>query len=276
MVPVNETPADDPVAATAVDAHVDAATARAPRLATGVEVALVLGVSLGRSAVYAVLSLLELITRAPIKGSQVILNGDTTPDRPWLDLSYQIAGIVFPVVPAFLAIYLLWLSHGRVGSLIGLDFRRFGEDLAWGLLIAAGIGIPGLGVYVGAKQLGLSVTIVAGNLGAHWWTIPTYIGQAAMNGILEEVVMIGYLLTRLRDVKWPWWAAIGLSALIRGAYHLYQGFGGFIGNAIMGALFGAWFAKTRRVMPLVIAHTLLDIVSYIGYALAAPYLPWLH
>ena len=26
-----------------------------------------------------------------------------------------------------------------------------------------------------------------------------------------------------------------VSALIRGSYHLYQGFGGFVGNLIMGA-----------------------------------------
>ena len=41
----------------------------------------------------------------------------------------------------------------------------------------------------------------------------------------------------------------------------------------MGLVFGAWYLRTRRTMPLVIAHTLLDVVAFVGYPLAAPYLP---
>ena len=45
-------------------------------------------------------------------------------------------------------------------------------------------------------------------------------------------------------------AAIFASAMLRGSYHLYQGFGPFIGNAIMGVIFAVVYTKTRRVMPL--------------------------
>ena len=55
--------------------------------------------------------------------------------------------------------------------------------------------------------------------------------------------------------------------MLRGSYHLYQGFGGFIGNAIMGLIFGYFYQRTKRVLPLVIAHTILDMVSFVGYAL---------
>ncbi len=61
------------------------------------------------------------------------------------------------------------------------------------------------------------------------------------------------------------------SAVIRGAYHLYQGFGGFVGNLIMGVVFGLLYLRWRRVGPLVVAHVILDLVSFIGYALLAPY-----
>jgi membrane protease YdiL (CAAX protease family) len=37
----------------------------------------------------------------------------------------------------------------------------------------------------------------------------------------------------------------------------------------MGLVFGYWFQRTGRVMPLVIAHTLLDVVVFVGYALLA-------
>ena len=65
------------------------------------------------------------------------------------------------------------------------------------------------------------------------------------------------------------------SALIRGAYHLYQGFGGFAGNLIMGLLFGWLYLRTKRVMPLVVVHSLLDIAAFVGYALLKPHLSWL-
>ncbi len=35
----------------------------------------------------------------------------------------------------------------------------------------------------------------------------------------------------------------------------------------MGLIFGYWFHRTGRVAPLIIAHTILDIVAFVGYAL---------
>ena len=55
--------------------------------------------------------------------------------------------------------------------------------------------------------------------------------------------------------------------MLRGSYHLYQGFGPFIGNAIMGVIFALVYTKTRRLMPLVIAHAVLDIVAFVGFSL---------
>ena len=105
--------------------------------------------------------------------------------------------------------------------------------------------------------------------------IPVLVLAAAQNAILEEVVMVGYLLTRWRQAGWSPALGIVASAVIRGAYHLYQGFGGFVGNLVMGLVFGAVYTRTRRVLPLVIAHTILDIVSFVGYALLKSHLSWL-
>ena len=66
-----------------------------------------------------------------------------------------------------------------------------------------------------------------------------------------------------------------VSAVIRGSYHLYQGFGGFVGNLIMGVIFGLIYLRFKRVAPLVVAHTLLDVAAFVGYALVAPHVSWL-
>ena len=95
------------------------------------------------------------------------------------------------------------------------------------------------------------------------------------NGILEEILVLAYLLRRLDQLGWSPASAIALSAVLRGSYHLYQGFGGFLGNAVMGVVFAWWFRRTRRLWPLVIAHSLLDIFSFAGYALLKGSVSWL-
>src|SRR5699024_7887853 len=107
----------------------------------------------------------------------------------------------------------------------------------------------------------------------HWWTVPVLIASALKNGLVEEVLVVGYLVERLQELGWRIWAIVLTSALLRASYHLYQGWGPFLGNAVMGVIFTWFYLRRRRVMPLVIAHTLLDIAAFVGYA----YLPeaWL-
>jgi len=88
-------------------------------------------------------------------------------------------------------------------------------------------------------------------------------------------VMVGYLFTRWAQAGWSTATIVVTSALVRGSYHLYQGFGGFIGNVAMGLILGLVFVRTKRVMPLVVAHTVLDVVAFVGYALLAPHVAWL-
>lgn len=250
-----------------------AAVAPAGRRAAS-ELLLVLGVSLGSSAVYSVLAIIEKLTRnVPLNQQTTTINSSITPDRPWLDLAYQVAGIVFPLVPALLALYLLRLSGDR--GLIGFDAKRVGFDVTRGFGLAAVIGIPGIGFYLLARQLGFNTNVAPANLAAAWWTIPVLIGAAAMNAILEEVIMIGFWFVRGRDLNWPIWVVLASSAVVRGSYHLYQGFGGFAGNIVMGVVFGLAYLRFKRVAPLVVAHFLLDVVAFVGYSVIAPLVDWL-
>ena len=250
----------------------DVGTAAVPQR-FGREVLLVLGLSLGSSAIYSVLQIVERLTRnVPLNQQTSSLNSSVTPDRPWLDLTYQLVGIALAVVPALLALHLLQLSRSRS---IGFDLRRPRFDLVAGLLIAAGIGVPGLGLYLGARALGLNTDVQASALADHWWTVPVLVLSAAQNAVLEEVIMIGYVYTRLRELRWRLPAVVAVSAVVRGSYHLYQGFGGFAGNLIMGVVFGLLYLRFRRVGPLVVAHTLLDVAAFVGYALVAPHVSWL-
>jgi membrane protease YdiL (CAAX protease family) len=228
-----------------------------------IEVVIVLLLSLGQSAVYAVVSLIAKLTAGPPLSKQTATLNPSQSPRPYLDLTYQLLGIFFALIPVVLALYLL----GRQRSELGLDLRRPRFDLGWGVLLAAVIGIPGLALVYTAARLGLNAQIIPAALQPVWWAVPVLIISAIQNAVLEEVIVVGYLITRLRQFGLRLWQVVALSAVLRGSYHLYQGFGAFVGNAVMGVVFALFFLRFKRVMPLIVAHTLLDTVAFVGYTL---------
>ena len=117
--------------------------------------------------------------------------------------------------------------------------------------------------------------VQASPLGAAWWTVPLLLLAALRAGLTEEVIFIGYLFDRLRLLGWGWWTIILSTAALRGAYHAYQGIGPIVGNFAMGVVFGWCYRRWGRVMPLVIAHTVIDIVAFVGYPLAVALWPGL-
>ena len=241
----------------------------------GAEVVIVLWVSLGASAIRAALNLVNRLTSGvPLDQQQASIVESITPDRPWLDIAYQLSFIVLPLGAVALVWYLLHRS-GDSFATIGFDLDQPGRDLWRGLVLAAVVGGTGLAFYLLAFRSGLSVQIAAVQISGSWWEWPLVLAQALMNSVLEEVVILGFVLLRLTQAGLsPRWAVV-IAALIRGAYHLYQGFGGFVGNLAMGLLFGWLFFRWRRVGPMVVAHFVIDAVAFVGYALLADQVDWL-
>jgi uncharacterized protein len=244
----------------------------ATRTALRFEIVIVLLLSLGQSAVYAVVSLIAKLTAGrPLSQQTATLNPSQSP-RPYLDLTYQLLGIFFALIPVLLALYLL----GRSRAELGFSPKRPGFDLGWGFGLAAAIGIPGLLLVYVAAKLGLNAQIIPAALQQVWWAVPVLILSAVQNAVLEEVIVVGYLVTRLRAFGWRTVYVVLASAVLRGSYHLYQGFGAFVGNAVMGVVFALFFLRFKRVMPLIVAHSLLDIAAFVGYTvLPKDWLSWL-
>lgn len=236
-----------------------------------IEVWIVIGLSLGASGVYA---LVNLIRKATLPGGlreQTATLNSSRDDREIFDLIYQLLGIGFALVPVALALYLLTLDPVKesVSARLGLDRSRPKFDVLWGLGLAALIGLPGLAFYGLGRLLGVTAQIIPAPDISYWWTVPVLILAALQNAILEEVIVVGYLMTRLQQLRWGTASTIVASAALRASYHLYQGVGPGIGNFLMGLIFGYWFHRTGRVMPLVIAHTVIDVVAFVGYLLLA-------
>ena len=269
----DETSTSPPVATTAAPppAALDAGAARLQRW----EIVAVFAVSLGASGVYALVSYIGSLTAQQSLSKQTAtLNGSLAPGRPLLDLFLQLTNITLSLAPVLLVLYLLARAGDRPAS-IGLDAREPGKDLARGAVIAAVIGGGGLALYLIAFHVGVELNVVAESLPDIWWRIPVLLLSALQNAAVEEVVVVGYLLTRLEKLGVRPSRAIAISAAIRGSYHLYQGIGAFFGNAFMGAVFGILYRRWGRVTPLIIAHFLIDAVAFVGYALLAGHVSWL-
>jgi membrane protease YdiL (CAAX protease family) len=269
----DETSTSPPVATTAAPppAALDPRAARLQRW----EIVAVFAVSLGASGVYALVSYIGSLTAQQSLSKQTAtLNGSLAPGRPLLDLFLQLTNITLSLAPVLLVLYLLARAGDRPAS-IGLDAREPGKDLARGAVIAAVIGGGGLALYLIAFHVGVELNVVAESLPDVWWRIPVLLLSAFQNAAVEEVVVVGYLLTRLEKLGVRPSRAIAISAAIRGSYHLYQGIGAFFGNAFMGAVFGILYRRWGRVTPLIIAHFLIDAVAFVGYALLAGHVSWL-
>jgi membrane protease YdiL (CAAX protease family) len=241
----------------------------------GAEVLIVLGLSLGASAAYSVVSFLNKATRDTPLSQQTTSLNNALSDRELFDLTYQLMAVFFDLVPVALVAFLLWQhTRPRLGRL-GLDLTRPGRDLGWGVVLAFVVGVPGILVYLAGKALELTTTVSAANLGEHWWTVPVLMLRAFDAGVTEEVIVVGYLFARLRELGWGRWSIILATAALRGTYHLYQGVGAFIGNLAMGVLFGWLYSRYGRLLPLIVAHVLIDAAIFIGYPWAAATFPQL-
>jgi len=235
------------------------------------EMVIVLAVSLGMSALYSIVTLINRATLETPIASQTATIVQSRDARPLFDLLYQLLGIASDLAPVALVGFLLWSSAKPHLGRLGIDGRHPVRDILFGLGLALPIGVAGLGIFLAGRALGWGVGISASNLTEQWWTIPVLLLVAARAAIQEEVIMIGYLFARLGDVGVGRWGTILISATIRGTYHLYQGYGAFFANFAMGIVFGWLYTRgtERRVIPFLVTHFAIDAVVFVGAPAAA-------
>ena len=229
------------------------------------ELWLVLMVSLGASAIYSILSLARKLTSTQGLAGSVTTINQPLAQTPWLDLVSQLASMSLALAPVLLALYFLRMDKIKIG-LVPIK-----KDWIIGISLPLIIGIPGIALYVVALNLGLTSRIVPSSLGDYWWTPVVLVLASLRSGLQEEVIAVAFLAKKLKLIKpeITIFAVVIISSLFRASYHLYQGFSAFIGNFVMGLVFGYLFIRTGRVAPLVIAHTIMNTAVFIGFPLVA-------
>jgi membrane protease YdiL (CAAX protease family) len=220
------------------------------------EVVVVLSLSLLASAVFAFIDFLA----APVSRRVAVrLFAD-------VQLARQLASIVLDLAPVALVVHLARRT-GEGLRPFGLATDAMGRDAGWGLVAGIGVAAAGLGVYLAGLALDVNRFVIPVPPLGHWWTVPILVLGALQNALLEEVVAVGYLIRRLEQTGWSARTAVVTSAVLRGSYHLYQGWSGFVGNLALGLAFGYAFQRWRRTWPLVTAHFVVDVLAGVGYIL---------
>jgi len=186
--------------------------------------------------------------------------GSTVPGHPLAGfflgiLSYLAVGAIVPLV-----LFLLWRSR-TPPSALGLQSPGLRSDAWPGLGLAAGS-------FTAALVLALPLTpllrhsklvnhVATGHVPAYYVIYALVL--SATTAITEEVVINGYLLTRLEQLGWSPTTALIVSLALRTTYHVYYGIAVVL-TIPFGYLVTRSFQKRRRLTRVITAHFLYDAV----------------
>ena len=191
-----------------------------------------------------------------VASTQAMLAG--YPDAEFSDAS-NVYGILIEVILAVCALLYLHFRH--------FDIRSLYPRPQW---MGA---LEGVGIYAVAVVLGGLVTeTFEGNdssmpvvaFSFQGVSLASTVAFAMVNGIFEEVFLLGVLLRGLKGQGM--WFAVGFSMLVRLLYHTYQGPVGVLSVLAFGLVLTVFYLRTGRLWPVVFAHILGDIVPvFLGW-----------
>jgi len=160
-------------------------------------------------------------------------------------------------------IALVWYLLGRSGlsfKSIGLDRTHIWRDLLAGVLLM--IAVHFLSAWIGdLLRYANAPGVYGARLPIHTSKtayIVTGVAEAVLYGVMEEVVVLGYLTNRLRGLRWSTPAIAIVSVILRGSYHAEYGIG-VLEPLVFGALMTLFYLRTRRLLPVIIGHIGYDV-----------------
>ena len=181
---------------------------------------------------------------------------------PGHPLASLLLGIpVYLEVAAVAPLALLLLARtGQGPTALGLGIPGFASDLWPAIgLISAGFGVDALLSIPFAPLLkdhpGLINPTQIGHVPGYY--VVYGLAVSATTAFAEEVIVNGYLLTRLEQMGWAPVPALVVSLTLRTSYHVYYGIG-FLFTVPIGYFLTRSFQKQHRLTRPVLAHFLYD------------------
>ncbi|HVA61935.1 MAG TPA: CPBP family intramembrane glutamic endopeptidase [Mycobacteriales bacterium] len=199
-----------------------------------------------------------------VAGLAQALSGQSRARFPVVVAGHPVASAVLlalDLLAAFAPVLLIWYLLGRSGEslrAIGWDRTRPRSDAGWSLLLWPGTFVVNavVGVWIVRTFPHAAFTLPTGHRLALVYLLPGLLA-AANAGFVEEFVVTGYLLHRLEQLGVSRRRALAISVAVRTSYHVYYGISALV-MVPLGLLFGGFWQRKGRLIPIVAAHALYD------------------
>ena len=86
-----------------------------------------------------------------------------------------------------------------------------------------------------------------------------------VNPIFEELIVRAYFMTEIKALTGSTSKAILASTLLQTSYHFYQGAPAAFGHGATFLIFSIFYARTNRIMPIILAHLYTDVIGTLLY-----------
>jgi len=97
----------------------------------------------------------------------------------------------------------------------------------------------------------------------------TTVANDLINGFFEELIVRAFLMTVILKTFGRPWLAIALSVAVQVSYHFYQGVPLALGHIPLFTLYAWFYARTRLILPVALAHSLTDLFAVWQYGIQA-------
>lgn len=176
--------------------------------------------------------------------------------EPGVSLGLSLAIVASEFSAALLVIYLLVRNGEGVGA-IGLGGHRLRQDLA--LILPVYVGVQYLPQLVGTSIVSgthLPVFNVS-SPALPFAFLAVGLLSSLMAGVVEEIVVLGYLVRRLEQRGWTSAAVVLVAVLVRVSYHLYYG-PGVLPIVLWATVTVLAYRRIRRLLPFIVCHFVWD------------------
>jgi membrane protease YdiL (CAAX protease family) len=178
------------------------------------------------------------------------------------------AGVIQEVAALGVLLYVLF-RQGRRSKDLGFNFNWKDLPLSVGLFfmaLFAEIIVWQLFSYSYGRATGQSLNATPKNVEfiASSFTIWTLV-LVIVNPFFEELIVRAYLISEVQSLTGSTAAAVVLSVVLQAVYHLYQGLTSVVLYASLFVVFSIYYVKTRRIVPVILAHFYFDFIAVANY-----------
>jgi hypothetical protein len=190
----------------------------------------------------------------------------------WLSAGLEVSAELTQLAGVALVWYLLARAGEGLAD-IGLGGRKLRMDLA--LLLPVFIVVQYLPQTFGSDLLGwlhlqpfyLGNPLLM-NSPAAITTVQVISG--VMAGVVEEIVVLGFLVRRLEQIGLRTWWVVVIAVLVRVSYHLYEGWYA-VPIALWALVTVLVYLRIRRLLPFILCHIAWDVAIPVRFYYATAY-----